>query len=921
MNKAQNQFLCPPHYFFAGLLFLFTCCGPSSDVDTNENTNENNLNNNSSADCINIDRVTHSVYSPAAVRVIFRVLDCDGYPVRQLTAADVTVINDEKGEPFGSGGEGGSASAPTNPENFEFYSVLALDMSDSIVNGGAVDNMISGAEAFVQKLVVEAPDAQRHRVAIVIFGRTDAIQTILGFTDDAQVLFATLDNLRTSQSLGTTNLYGAYIYAIDTVKAAAIDYDMVERTVVILTDGTHEAGDEELMRTQALNAKTSAVETAGVSIFSIGIRGAYDEEKLRELASKEEYFVIADNSAALVTAFGSVAGSVENISRSNYVIGICTPVELGYPTLTINVNVDGRQDSAQVAYATATLTGDVSDCNATLVASPCQGRLCGEGYLAGLLCGTCLGAGAYCTDGFVCADDCEDLECGSSPTIGANCGTCVGLTEYCDLNNQCVDDCLGRCGTSPLGFDCGGCSGSTEWCNSAHLCVNDCAGIECGSSPVMGFDCGDCLGTTEYCSSSNQCIDDCLGRECGSSPIGGFYCGSCPNTTDWCDASGNCVDDCLGRVCGSSPHLGVSCGLCSGATDWCTSTGQCVDDCAGLECGSSPNGHFNCGLCLGATDWCNTSGQCIDDCLTVQCGPSPHIGADCGDCGANGTCDTRGKCLMTLATGQNSPWRIAVDSTSVYFLSAGAGSVRKVPKGGGSVTDLATGQSPYGLALDTSYVYWTNNNFPTVGTGSIVKVPVGGGSPTPVAEGLGGPTAITQDGLYLYWLDRSTDTVNKISKTGGTITILSSGQNGLQDISVSGSYVYFIAGPDIRRVSTSGGTTGDLANSANLPWSLAADSTNLFFANYNGGTVSKIPIGGGAITNIVSGQNTPYGITVDATQVFWSTSTGGTISTSTKTGSSLLNIVTGQTSPTNIAVDATDVYWITGSGNVMKVGK
>ncbi len=70
-------------------------------------------------------RVDYSIIPPAGVRVVFRVLDCPGEPVRLLTDNDVTIINDEKDEPFGAGMEGGGVSELDAPQDFERYSILA----------------------------------------------------------------------------------------------------------------------------------------------------------------------------------------------------------------------------------------------------------------------------------------------------------------------------------------------------------------------------------------------------------------------------------------------------------------------------------------------------------------------------------------------------------------------------------------------------------------------------------------------------------------------------------------------------------------------------------------------------------------------------------------------------------------------------
>jgi len=362
--------------------------GGDSDTDVDTDTD-------SDVDCLDIDRVDHTVIPPAGLRVGFRVRDCDGYPVPPLTEDNVTVLNDEKGEPFGAGGEGGGASAPGIPTDYGLFSILALDMSDSIFNNDALDDVIDGARLFVNKLVVEPEAALRHSVAILVFGRTDATQVVLDFTDDGGTLHAKLEELRNGESLGTTNLYGAYIMALDEVKDQGGELELVERSVVILTDGTHEAGDEANLRTLALSAKASA-EGDGITVFSIGIEGAYDQSKLSELASKSEYFVAAENAAALQEVFEEVAGEVKALAYSNYVVGVCTPIEMGNPTLTIQVTVGSAEDSVTVAYSTRDLDGDVASCDEELIADPCKGRECGPGALPGYDCGEC-GWGETCT--------------------------------------------------------------------------------------------------------------------------------------------------------------------------------------------------------------------------------------------------------------------------------------------------------------------------------------------------------------------------------------------------------------------------------------------------------------------------------------------------------------------------------------------
>ena len=95
---------------------------------------------------------------------------------------------------------------------------------------------------------------------------------------------------------------------------------------------------------------------------------------------------------------------------------------------------------------------------------------------------------------------------------------------------------------------------------------------------------------------------------------------------------------------------------------------------------------------------------------------------NCGTCGAAcsaaGSNCQAGRCFVTLASGQNYPFAIAVDATSVYWTNkSSVGGVMKVPLGGGSPTILASGQS-VGIAVDATSVYWTY-----YGSSTVMKAP------------------------------------------------------------------------------------------------------------------------------------------------------------------------------------------------------
>ena len=220
-------------------------------------------------------------------------------------------------------------------------------------------------------------------------------------------------------------------------KTPTVPGSLTERFVVVLTDGTHEAGDEEAQRELALQAKGSS----DVTIYTIGIQGTYDACRLEELAGAGSsafsdgcrvgsacdprsappasctQFLKDVDRAALSQTFDKIAQRATAIARSNYVVGVCTPVALGQASLTIQVDIEGAVAHAEVSYPTDELLGTVNECEA-------------EALLMGV---------AGCN---------PRLECGTDPGNGAACGECS--TGRC-VANQCIDAT-----TCPPLWNCGG---------------------------------------------------------------------------------------------------------------------------------------------------------------------------------------------------------------------------------------------------------------------------------------------------------------------------------------------------------------------------------------------------------------------------------------------------------------------------------
>jgi hypothetical protein len=325
---------------------------------------------------------------------------------------------------------------------------------------------------------------------------------------------------------------------------------------------------------------------------------------------------------------------------------------------------------------------------------------------------------------------------------------------------------------------------------------------------------------------------------------------------------------------------GSACGVCDG----------------GPTCESGP-----CG-CPSGQSWCG--GACVDE---------EQANANCGGCAivcsanppSTAAC-TMGRCLVTLAAGQDNPGSIAVDTTSVYWTNYGGytfGRVLKVSTGGGTPITLASAQSaPNGIAVDATNVYWTNQ-----GSNTVMTVSNGGGTATALATGQEVSGGIAVDATSVYWTAFG---LLKVPIGGGTPMALASGANG--GIALDATSVYWTSG-GVMKVSIAGGTPTTLASAQLNASAIAVDATSVYWtvsgADFKSNIVMKVSTGGGAPTALASAQNfAGGGIAVDETSVYWTTSDGNVMKVSTG-GGIPATLASGQDVPFGIAVDATSVYW------------
>lgn len=317
-------------------------------------------------------------------------------------------------------------------------------------------------------------------------------------------------------------------------------------------------------------------------------------------------------------------------------------------------------------------------------------------------------------------------------------------------------------------------------------------------------------------------------------------------------------------------------------------------------------------------------GLCVD--LTID-------GSNCGACGHSCQGQSCADSICTpvaLASGLNTPWGLAVDSASIYWLSTNTPLVAKMPIGGSpNPSPVAAGANTLpgnlqGIALLGLDVFWTDYAGKAVRT-----APVSGSGPTvdifyPKVE----PYSIAINASAVYWTD-ALGTIKRGSLKGGASpTTIGSNPPGLYAIVAEGADVYWTTPDGVGQTLADGtGVAGALVSGQIAPSALAVDATYVYWTSRTAGKVMKAPRLGGPPIEVASGQLCPGGIAVDADAVYWLTGTaepsqnvctGNAVMKYPKAsvpGAMPVKLAAAAGDPGSIALDANSVYWeVPGTG-------
>ena len=240
----------------------------------------------------------------------------------------------------------------------------------------------------------------------------------------------------------------------------------------------------------------------------------------------------------------------------------------------------------------------------------------------------------------------------------------------------------------------------------------------------------------------------------------------------------------------------------------------------------------------------------------------------------------------------------------------------------GPVT-LAATHGSIGIAIDSTFVYWADNE-----AGAIEKISKSlthEGTPSTVASGAATQNvqAVASDGTYLYWTNKTASgQVRRALPTGAALTTLASGQSQPDWIASNGTMVAWTNQGSNQVMAVSVTSDGGVAptqlnasgENGTVPAGIVIDAVNVYYATKTtgGGLAESVPLAGGAISQL--GSATYVGIAVDSQNVYW---TGGannpSVYENAKTGTPTTEQAIAAGSlicPLAVTSDGIDVYFV-----------
>jgi len=220
---------------------------------------------------------------------------------------------------------------------------------------------------------------------------------------------------------------------------------------------------------------------------------------------------------------------------------------------------------------------------------------------------------------------------------------------------------------------------------------------------------------------------------------------------------------------------------------------------------------------------------------------------------------------QAFITGPTSPFGVAIDSKHVYWTDDTENAIGRANIDGTGIDEgFITATVPRGLAVDSKHIYWTNN------TGTIGRANLDGtGVNQSFITGATQPYGLAIDDKHIYWANYGTDSIGRanIDGTGATPMLFSTAPGTPQGVAVGAGHVYWA---DYQQTVSGIGRAGldgsnpdpTFISDLSDPYGIAVDRSHIYWLG-GSGPVSRANLDGSAIDSDFITADSPWGVAVD----------------------------------------------------------
>lgn len=226
------------------------------------------------------------------------------------------------------------------------------------------------------------------------------------------------------------------------------------------------------------------------------------------------------------------------------------------------------------------------------------------------------------------------------------------------------------------------------------------------------------------------------------------------------------------------------------------------------------------------------------------------------------------------ASAENGSW-LAVNGTDLVWAVPSTGRILAMPKRGGDVRTLASGQDvPLRVAIDETHAYWTNwSSCVQCARGSVHSVALSGDEePKTIATRQDHPNGITLDRVNVYWVTAG-GTVMQAPLVGGLPITLASGLTNPFFVTVDAATVYWTQPKGLMSCPILGCNRRptQVVSGLKAPNVVVADSSTLYFSDWDAGAILKLLKTRDEPTVIARGLVHPDVVVLGGSTVYWYT--------------------------------------------------